>query len=1017
MNIKSKKDLEQILLKFPLPSEIERPCLINNYSELINLLNYIPKESHLKFLYYNGNNIGQILYAEDNLLKIDKEAINYNYIYDYFYLYKIIIDSKDIINYKYDFDLVNELIERMRAENKNLKKFILYIFAYSILYNYEESNDDSSSDDDKDKFNKIHNEIDEFMRNQQQIIKEFNLSLDLLNYNIYKIDDIYAEIIISLIKNRKLEDYNYSKNIMEQLDIENIELTNEMFFALKTLFDINSNEEYIKRYKITNDFNEKHINFYYILFKYVFKISYYIYQIAFFLDAQKSLKATIKNNDKILSKISDIELDEPKRLVLKLFLDLDFDFIINKYKKKYETNFSNSITDISKSTLTTLSNSTSSIKNNTVTNNSESLTNESSRKKEFNSKRKKEKKKKKKITTENTEKTEEEREKLNLINNTIKINYKSNNEEQREIIEVFKNGKYYYSFNYFKEHKKDFSNDKSSDEYKIFEYLSEFLTRLKNEYKKNSELIIEMKINKIDNDLEYNYNFNSHFFKDINKISKETFNYFINEINREKYSIKKEIKGKKTKIEKSKKKEATNKNLDETKKNQKTKNKIKYHKYKILYFKKVIGNHNENGGHNSAKFIKELSHENLRYISCGTDKVLRIYNSNFYEQNVNIILSKDISDCLSQKINEKNKKESSGDLCFFVFTKKDLILYYLDYGIFKSKCILSTIDEITCNSFLLIKNRDDESLIIAGKGGALCINNINKLLNNSEKVDKYRILKDIEYMGLIQINNNLIALTSNANLPRGKDKLVIYNFENSNKKEIQNFSFTISSNGLAVLIPETINNSNEFDERYLICACKKYSNDQKNGILFINASNNEFNYKFEETGDFEVYCFCQILERKSSNSNTTINNIDEETTPTNFFLVGGFDQTRGEGLIKLYKLIDNENTKQKKIKFLQDIEFKKYAEPEKEVEEIEEKQEKTDNTDTTDMDDTLLSNTPNQCQKSILLENESFEGFNGAISSIIQSTSTLNILVSCYDGKISLLSKVNLELYGKELKY
>ena len=98
----------------------------------------------------------------------------------------------------------------------------------------------------------------------------------------------------------------------------------------------------------------------------------------------------------------------------------------------------------------------------------------------------------------------------------------------------------------------------------------------------------------------------------------------------------------------------------------------------------------------------------MRYISCGTDKVLRIYNSNFYEQNVNIILSKDISDCLSQKKNEKNKKESSGDLCFFVFTKKDLILYYLDYGIFKSKCILSTIDEITCNSFLLIKNRDDD---------------------------------------------------------------------------------------------------------------------------------------------------------------------------------------------------------------------------------------------------------------------------------------------------------------------
>ena len=44
-------------------------------------------------------------------------------------------------------------------------------------------------------------------------------------------------------------------------------------------------------------------------------------------------------------------------------------------------------------------------------------------------------------------------------------------------------------------------------------------------------------------------------------------------------------------------------------------------------------------------------------------------------------------------------------------------------------------------------------------------------------------------------------------------------------------------------------------------------------------------------------------------------------------------------------------------------------------------------------------------------ENEVFHGFEGAISSIIQSISSWNILVSCYDGKISLLSKINLEMY------
>ena len=1057
MSVKDKKYLEKILIKSPFPSDAEKLYLINNYSELVDLLNYIPKESHLQFLYHNRNNIKKILYDEDEILEIDKETINNNnYIHDYFYLYEIIDDTIEIINYKYDFDLVNKLNERTRTEKEKLKKFILYIFAYQILYNYEQSNEsDSYSDENKDKYSKIYDEIDEFMRNQQSIIKEFNLSLDLLIYKSCNIDNIYAEIIISLIKNKKLEDYNNSKNIMEQLDMENIELTNEMFILLKKEFDENSNKEYIECYKIIdkeNFFNEKLINFYYILFKYVFKISYYIYQIQFFLNNQKSLKTIIKNDDEILSKISG-KLNEREDEVLKKFLDSDYDFIKNKYKPKYkpkkEINSSNQSKEISQnSTLATFIKDTA--KNNNDNEISLSLAKELSKENEKSTKKnKKLKKQKKKITQENLEnkkpnieKFEEEREKkekLNIIENKIKINFKPNDGKQKERIEFDKNKTYYYSFNYFNEHIKDFSEDTNSDEYKIFEYLSEFLDRLKNGYKNNSELIVEMNIKKKDNDLEYNYNFDSHLYKDINYISEETFNYFIDEINSKEYSSNKI---KKAKTKKSKKKETTDKNLDETGKNLKINKKIKDHKYKVLYFKKVIGNHNENGGHNAAKFIKEFSHENLKYISGGTDKVLRIYNSGFYEQNCNIVLQMDISDSISQI---KKVKIQNGSLSFFVCTKKDLTLYYLDNitDTFKSKFILSTIDDITCNSLIKIqkrengKNEDDGRLIVAGKGGALLINNINNVIINSGNVDRCRIIKDIEYMGLIQINNNFIALTSNSNLPRGEDKLVIFNIENSSKKkEIVGCSFIISSNGLAVLIPETNNNNNGnnsndnnnnnnniWDERYLICACKKYSDKQQNGILFINASNDEFKSNFIDTGDFEVYCFCQIMERPL-NATTTINNLDEPTViddpvvPTDFFLVGGFDQMRGEGLIKLYKLIDDENIKQKKIKFLQDIEFKKYAAPEKE-EEYEKKIESTETTKTKtiNMDNTIIPYYINQSQKIFSVENETFEGFNGAISSIIQSTYSMHILVSCYDGKISLLSKINLELYGKELNY
>ena len=156
MKIKDKKYLENLLLKYQIPSEIEDP-LINSLSELKDLLNYIPKESHLKFLYSNKINIKKILYDEDEILELNKDVINNdNYIHNYFYLYEIIGDD-NTINYTYDFDLINILNERMKAEEHNLKKFILYIFAYAILYNYENSNKESSSDEEYDT---IYKEID-----------------------------------------------------------------------------------------------------------------------------------------------------------------------------------------------------------------------------------------------------------------------------------------------------------------------------------------------------------------------------------------------------------------------------------------------------------------------------------------------------------------------------------------------------------------------------------------------------------------------------------------------------------------------------------------------------------------------------------------------------------------------------------------------------------------------------------------------------------------------------------------
>ena len=162
----------------------------------------------------------------------------------------------------------------------------------------------------------------------------------------------------------------------------------------------------------------------------------------------------------------------------------------------------------------------------------------------------------------------------------------------------------------------------------------------------------------------------------------------------------------------------------------------------------------------------------------------------------------------------------------------------------------------------------------------------------------------------------------------------------------------------------------------MLCACKRYCNGQKNGILLVNAElSNYKNIKepFYDTDSFEIHCICPLL--KVENANENYENIDEKhksnikITDTEYFLVGGFDAEMGEGKIKLYTLIFNEELTDTKIEYLQDIEFE---------------------------------------------ENENFEYFEAPINCIIQSKISGNVLISCYNEKTYLLTPPNFEYYDHE---
>ena len=248
------------------------------------------------------------------------------------------------------------------------------------------------------------------------------------------------------------------------------------------------------------------------------------------------------------------------------------------------------------------------------------------------------------------------------------------------------------------------------------------------------------------------------------------------------------------------------------------------------------------------------------------------------------------------------------------------------------------------------------------------------------------------FKGLINIDKkgNLIALTSNEIIPKGENLLLFYDISDKYnmkiKKAIPGYSFNIEPNGLSMIYLDSKKDKrNKVEEEYLICACKKYNHGQRNGILLVDIKNH-FRDSFFDTDKFEVYCFYSITEKKEK-----INGY--EILGTEFFLAGGFDQILGEGKIKLFMLIEDKNTKEKKIKFLQDIVV------DSQITKIEYDDEK--------VDETQVNNRQNK--------DEIFTGFNGSISSITQSKYDGNIIVNCYDGKKSLFTRPNLELYRKKL--
>ena len=360
----------------------------------------------------------------------------------------------------------------------------------------------------------------------------------------------------------------------------------------------------------------------------------------------------------------------------------------------------------------------------------------------------------------------------------------------------------------------------------------------------------------------------------------------------------------------------------------------------------------------TAEFITEIQDI---FISFGTNNEIIIYN-NSYDK----ISSNETEDWIYNVLNYKSQNNKILNL---LGTSKELIYTFSED---KNQSKYKSNKSPSENNLLYFLNMESNYYF------GCCENNVflySGILDKLPIKTKFIIYENVLMKSAIKINNDLLVFKSNKIASKGKSQLLLYNFRN--KKDIPNFiesneeySFVYSPLGQALITLKFIDTKKDIENKILLYACKKYIKNQKNGILLLynmnyipeNKDNKLEKIKvdtyFHNTENFEPYCICPLMIVTSKKMLETLVELKE----TDYFLVGGFEKRRKQGMIKLYKIIYGEKCF---IEYIQDIK----------------------------------------------IFDKSFKGFNGPISCITQSKNDGNLLITCWDGNVYLAKNPNISFY------
>lgn len=251
--------------------------LLENFEEIQTIIN-ISKEQHNSaqnitlFLYYNNDNIKNILFKYNEIIR--KNSNTKKNSLAYFFYFSLINENVLIIDYTYPINFINETYNQLYgycnriSNDSKIKCIIMSKFIIELINCYKNSDEFNVKDSNEKKvLQKIEDYCNKFIENNLSNLEEIGLNLNLGDLISKNIDEIYAEIIISLIINNKFYNFDKIKRIVEQLELKSIIITKKMYKKLSDALSLNN--QYMKNYILSsiddllND--QKKLNFFYIL--------------------------------------------------------------------------------------------------------------------------------------------------------------------------------------------------------------------------------------------------------------------------------------------------------------------------------------------------------------------------------------------------------------------------------------------------------------------------------------------------------------------------------------------------------------------------------------------------------------------------------------------------------------------------------------------------------------------------------------------------------------------------------